>query len=138
MQRFKVTTNVAKIDGASGAIITKDVVNTTSLCDRSEGNDGYEYRLNADAAERTVDLAELGPLTYLRVEARWAESDSASGIVEGAPAPLEFQIGGATGVWFSTSALQMEGESFIPTGLKIRNAHASGKAIRARIVAAGG
>ena len=136
MYRYKVTTNVAKLDATTGAVVTKDVVDRVVLCDRSEGNDGYEYRMAADSMERVVDLAELDRLTFLRIEGRWAESDSASGIVEGEPAPIEFQI--ANGAWFSSAALQLEGDSVIPVGLKIRNAHASGKSIRVRMVAGGG
>ena len=135
MHKFKVTTNVTKVDGNTGAVVTKDVVNTSVLVDRREGNDGYEFRMEADMAERSIDLVELDSLTYLRIEGRWAESDSASGIGEGTPAPVEFQI--SAGVWFSTQALQFEGASAI-SGLKIRNSHPSGKAVSVRMVASGG
>lgn len=135
MFQFKVTTIVDKIDASTGKTIQENIVDTTTLCDRREGNDGYEFRVAADGAERDVNLSELDSLTYLRIESVWAESDSASDIVEGKPAPLEFQISG--GVWFSTTCLELTGESSI-AGLKLRNSHESGKSMSVRQVAAGG
>lgn len=120
MEQFQLSMTLHKVEAGTGKRLQADIINDTRVHNRVEGNDGYSIRLRPSDGSKAIDLSEFAGITLLSLAGEYAESDSASGIVEGMSAPIEFELNGdGTGAYTKASRTTFEGPTSI-TALHVR------------------